>query len=89
MALIEYLKTLFIGKNFARVMLAFIWTGAGIWLIYYLLTNELSGSMKEFGNTVIGYVMGVISTVITFYFGSSQSSSDKDDVIKAKVTEQK
>jgi ABC-type nitrate/sulfonate/bicarbonate transport system permease component len=83
MALIDYIQQLFGGKNFTRFFLSCWWSAFAMWAIWYLLTHELSGSMKEFGNTILGFLMGtVVGTVVNFYFGSSQSSSDKDDVIK-------
>lgn len=84
MAAVEYIKQLFGGKNFIRFFLALMWSAFAMWVIHHLLTNELTGSAKEFGNVVLGFVMGtVIGAVMQFYFGSSQSSSDKDDALKS------
>lgn len=83
MAFIEYVKQLFGGKNSIRFFLALAWSAFAMRVIWYLLTTELSGSTKEFGNVTLGFVMGtVVGTIVSFYFGSSQSSSDKDDVLK-------
>lgn len=82
MAIIDWIKELFTGKNFARVLLAFWWSGFACWVVVWLLTHDLSGSAKEYGNTVLGFIFGVITTVTSFYFGSSQSSTEKDAVIK-------
>lgn len=88
MAIIEYLREVFGGKDFVRFFLAVAWSAFAMWVLKYLLTNNLSGSMKEFGNTVLGFVLGtIIGTVINFYFGSSKSSSDKDEVIKEATKE--
>jgi len=87
MAIIDYIRTLFGGKNFIRFFLACAWSFFAMWVIYHLLTHDMVGSAKEYGNTVLGFVMGtVIGTVVSFYFGSSQSSSDKDDALKTKQT---
>jgi len=87
MAIIDYVKTLLGGKNFVRFFLAGCWSAFAMWVIHYLLITELTGSMKEFGNTILGFLMGtIVGTVINFYFGTSQSSADKDDLIKQTKT---
>jgi len=79
---IEQLKT-FLGKNFMRFVLALVWSGFAMWTIAFLLTSNLTGSAEEYGDTILGFVMGsVIGVVMQFYFGSSQSSSEKNDLIK-------
>lgn len=87
MAIIDYIKTLFTGKNFVRFFLATCWSTFSMWAIWYLLTHELTGSTKEFGNTILGFLMGtIVGTIINFFFGTSQSSSDKDDLLKQTKT---
>lgn len=85
MSAVEYIRALFRGKNFVRFYFATFWSGVAAVVIWYLLTHDLSHSptQKEFGNTILGFIMGtVVGSVMQFYFGSSQSSSEKDDVLK-------
>lgn len=82
MAIIDYLKTLFSGKSFVRFFLACVWSAFAMFVVAYLITHDMQGSAKEYGNTVLGFIFGVITAITGFYFGSSQSSADKDETIK-------
>jgi len=82
--MIDSIKT-FLGKNFMRFVLALVWSAFAMWTIAFLLTADLVGSAEEYGDTILGFVMGsVIGVVMQFYFGSSQSSSEKSDIISGK-----
>jgi len=86
MAIIDYIKQLISGKNFVRFFLACIWTGFSMWFIHHITTQELPSTVREYVNTILGFLMGtIVGTITSYYFGSSQSSSDKDDIIKQKA----
>lgn len=86
MSAIEYIRTLFSGKNFVRFYFASFWSIVAAVVIWYLLTHDLTPTQKEFGNTILGFIMGtVVGSVMQFYFGSSQSSSEKDDMLKNSI----
>ena len=44
MAIIDYIRTLFGGKNFIRFFLACAWSFFAMWVIYHLLTHDMVGS---------------------------------------------
>jgi hypothetical protein len=58
---------------FRKVMAILIVYGAGDFL--FTVATKEGSTVQEM---VIGYVFGVITTIIVFYYGTSQSSQDKE-----------
>lgn len=81
--MMQGLKAFFTGKNFMRSLLAFIIVVTGIAYIFGLTFSEVPPANREFANLCLGYVVGLISGVTLYYFGTSQGSSDKDETIKS------
>lgn len=40
---------------------------------------------ERFADTVIGFLLGIVSTLVTWKWGTSKTSSDKDETIKKQI----
>lgn len=76
-----------IGKNSFRYILAIMWcmfAMAYITAITFMKVPELN---MRIADSVHGFIMGtVVSAVMQFYFGSSQGSADKTELLKGEKT---
>ena len=80
------MKPIQTGKNFVRSYLAFIWSLFAMFFIYQTVSNPIPEGNEHVVDTVLGFVLGtVISGILMYYFGSSQSSSDKTDMMKDSI----
>jgi len=77
---IEVFKTITDGL-FRKIFAIIIVIGAGRFLF------EMAKADPGDAKLIVGYVFGVITTVIAFYYGTSQSSQDKDKRLEAKNEE--
>lgn len=58
-------------------LLALVVIGATFYLGHVLLTSTIPADNRDIVNVALGMILGLSSTVIGYYFGSSKSSSDK------------
>ena len=77
----ETLKALFAGKNLMRSILAVLFLLLGFSLMYSVLFHPVEADKKEIAIGIIDFVKSVILIMIGYYFGSSQSSTDKNEMI--------
>ena len=54
---------------------------------YLLATNEIPSGNKDVVMVAVGVILGWGSMVVGYFFGSSKSSSDKNEIIAAKKNE--
>ncbi len=59
------------------IILAIIILGSTFYLGYMLLTQTVPSENRDIVNVALGMILGLSSTVVGYYFGSSKSSSDK------------
>ena len=50
-------------------------------LLYFLIFEEISENNKEILNLTIGALIGAFSMVVSYFYGSSKGSSDKNEVL--------
>jgi hypothetical protein len=58
---------------------------AFLFLIYALLRIPIPEPNRSAFDIIIGAVMGAVTTLVAYYFGSSKSSNDKNEIIKQKL----
>lgn len=67
-------------KDFILCILSLVMLAAYFYTGFLLLTNE-SASVKEYAMLVYGSVSTSAGVVLSYWFGSSKNSSDKDKTI--------
>ena len=83
MGLQDVLKQLFNGKNYMRSMLGLAWCIFAMTYIFYITTHKIEQSNQHIVDNVLGFLQGTaVGTIITYFFGSSQGSADKNELIK-------
>lgn len=65
---------------------AWFWS-AGSMLYFFAITfGQVPASGKDFGNIILGFLLGTaVATIISFFYGSSKSSKDKSDVMAKEI----
>jgi uncharacterized membrane protein required for colicin V production len=70
-------------KSLTRTLLAFIWTFAAIGYVYLVTVSNIPESNIRIVDTVLGFILGtIVATIINYFFGSSQGSADKNELLK-------
>ena len=57
-------------------------------LLYILVSSEIPVSNRDLLSLVIGALIGSFATVISYFYGSSKGSAEKDIVLRKKEEEQ-
>ena len=71
-------------KKLFRNILSIGFTILGI--SYIAAVTFLPVVNKETANTASGFIFGtLLSSIVAFYFGSSEGSKDKDEIIKVAI----
>lgn len=60
-------------------ILALVVVGATFFLAHTLLTSTVPEGNSDIINLSFGLILGLSATVVNYYFGSSKSSSDKNN----------
>ena len=63
-------------KGYMAILALFV-IGATFYLGNVLLTQAVPAENRDIVNVALGLILGLSSTVVGYYFGSSKSSSDK------------
>jgi uncharacterized membrane protein required for colicin V production len=72
-------------KSLTRTILAFIWTFAAIGYVYLITVKQIPESNIRIVDTVLGFILGtIVATIINYFFGSSQGSAEKNELLKNK-----
>ena len=70
------------GKNSVRSGLAFLWSSFAIFYLVLITVHQIPESNHRIVDTVLGFLLGtIVSGIVGYYFGSSQSSADKTDIL--------
>lgn len=79
----ETLKSLTSGKNFIRNVLAFLLISFTCTYFFVVTVCDIPKENLTHVNTIMGFLIGTATGgVVSFYFGSSQSSQEKSEIIK-------
>jgi hypothetical protein len=66
-------------------LFAWMWSAFAIGYIILITTYNIPEKNLRFVDVVLGFIMGtVVSTILNFFFGSSQSSKDKTKELSKK-----
>lgn len=69
-------------KEIYMYVLAGFIVGCVFALLYFLVFNAIPQENKDILNIVIGAILGAFVTVISYFFGSSKGSADKNEMLK-------
>lgn len=79
---VQSARTMYASDNKIQKVLALLFTGSFfgfmIFLLFLLKDASLSSDQTNLIYAMFGAVSGIMVTIISFYFGSSQGSRDKD-----------
>lgn len=63
--------------------LATFWSFVGVVYIFLITFISIPESNVRFADTTLGFLLGtIVATIINYFFGSSKSSSDKNQLLK-------
>ena len=68
-------------KSFVPALLSILIVVAWALIQYFLLTHIIAQEMRELVARVLGTLDGALMLVLSFYFGSSSSSQNKDELL--------
>lgn len=62
---------------------AWFWSIGSMAYFFAITFGTVPSSGKDFGNIILGFLLGTaVATIISFFYGSSKSSKDKTDALK-------
>ncbi len=83
---IEEIKRFFSAKNFMRSLLAILWSGYCMAYFWRSSFKIIPTGSEQLVNIICGVLIGtIIGGIFGYYFATSQSSTDKNDLIKTEV----
>jgi len=72
-----------IKKNAILNLLAIVWSAFSMGYISAVTFWPVPEQSIRIVDTILGFILGtVVATVLNYYFGSSKSSADKNEIIK-------
>lgn len=74
-------------KDHTATILASVIVGAWVTIQFFLLTHVIDVDMREIVIRTLGTLDTTLGLVISYYFGSSKSSQDKDSTIRNMTVE--
>ena len=65
---------------------AWFWSGGSMLYFFAITFGQVPASGKDFGNIILGFLLGTaVATIISFFYGSSKSSKDKSDTLSREL----
>ena len=65
---------------------AWFWSVGSMAYFFAITFGTVPSSGKDFGNIILGFLLGTaVATIISFFYGSSKSSKDKTDALKGSL----
>lgn len=65
---------------------AWFWSVGSMAYFFAITFGQVPASGKDFGNIILGFLLGTaVATIISFFYGSSKSSKDKTDTISKEL----
>ena len=65
---------------------AWFWSVGSMAYFFAITFGTVPSSGKDFGNIILGFLLGTaVATIISFFYGSSKSSKDKSDVMAKEI----
>jgi len=65
---------------------AWFWSVGSMVYFFAITFGQVPASGKDFGNIILGFLLGTaVATIISFFYGSSKSSKDKTDAMKDAI----
>ena len=78
----EQVKKILFAKNFMRGLLAVIWSAFVMAWLFNVTFKDIPKENIRIVDTILGFLMGtIIGGIFGYYFATSQSSTDKSEVI--------
>jgi hypothetical protein len=75
------------GDKFVARFVYWLAIGWSLFAVFYIIGITffpIPESNVRFADTILGFLLGtVVATILNFFFGSSKSSKDKDEMMKA------
>lgn len=65
---------------------AWFWSVGSMLYFFAITFGTVPASGKDFGNIILGFLLGTaVATIISFFYGSSKSSKDKTDTMSKEL----
>ena len=65
---------------------AWFWSVGSMVYFFAITFGSVPASGKDFGNIILGFLLGTaVATIISFFYGSSKSSKDKTDTMSKEL----
>lgn len=65
---------------------AWFWSVGSMAYFFAITFGQVPASGKDFGNIILGFLLGTaVATIISFFYGSSKSSKDKTDAMSKEM----
>ena len=65
---------------------AWFWSVGSMVYFFAITFGTVPASGKDFGNIILGFLLGTaVATIISFFYGSSKSSKDKSDTLNKEL----
>jgi membrane protein required for beta-lactamase induction len=65
---------------------AWFWSVGSMTYFFAITFGQVPPSGKDFGNIILGFLLGTaVATIISFFYGSSKSSKDKTDTMSKEL----
>jgi len=65
---------------------AWFWSVGSMAYFFAITFGQVPASGKDFGNIILGFLLGTaVATIISFFYGSSKSSKDKTDTMTKEI----
>lgn len=71
-------------KNLYMYALGLFVVGASFAIVYMLIFHAIPPENKDIVNIAFGTLLGLSASVVNYFYGSSKSSADKNEMLREK-----